>query len=95
MTFDANELLFLGATGSQGSDTETDIAYSFAASENISGLTIGAIASIAKKGHDYLDVKWMDTVETEGAYELDAKKAKHVYTHRVYDEVAFADLMGF
>jgi hypothetical protein len=95
MTFDANELLFLGATGSQGSDTETTVAYNFAASENITGLTIGDIAGIAKKGHDYLDVKWMDTVETHGSYELDAKKAKHVYTHRVYDETAFGTLMGF
>jgi len=91
MTFDANELLFLGCTGSMGSDTETDIAYNFAASQNVTGLTIGDIGSIAKKGHDYLDVIWKDAVDT-GA---DVKQAKYVYTHRVYDETAFATLMGF
>jgi len=91
MTFDANELLFLGCTGSMGSDTETDIAYNFAASQNVTGLTIGSISSIAKKGHDYLDVIWKDAVDT-GA---DVKQAKYVYAHRVYDETAFATLMGF
>jgi hypothetical protein len=91
MTFEAGELLYLGSTGSQGSDTEADVAYNFAASQNAVGLTIGDIAGIAKKGHDYLDVIWMDEV-VGGA---DTKKAKYVYTHRVYDETSFQTLMGF
>ncbi len=91
MTFDANELLFLGVTGSEGSDCETDIQYSFAASQNATGLLIGSIANIAKKGHDYLDVRWADGVDGG----VDTKVAEFVYTHRVYDETSFATLMGF
>jgi hypothetical protein len=74
---------------------ETDIAYNFAASQNATGMTIGGITSIAKKGHDYLDVRWADDVETVGAQVRDIKKANYVYTHRVYDEAPFATVMGF
>jgi hypothetical protein len=91
MTFEPGELLYLGSTGSQGSDTEADVAYNFAASQNATGLTIGSIAGIAKKGHDYLDVQWCD--EVVGG--VDTKDAKYAYTHRVYDETSFQTLMGF
>ena len=95
MTFEPNELLFLGSTGGDGSDTEAEVAYSFAASQNATGLTIGSIESIAKKGHDYLDVRWVDAVEQVNGKDRAIKQAKYVYTHRVYDEVAFATAMGF
>ena len=91
MSFEPNEMLFLGATGSEGNDTETSVAYSFAASANVTGLTIGSISGIAKKGHDYLDVKWIDGEDTG----VDIKTASAVYTHRVYDEANFSTLMGF
>lgn len=91
MTFASHELLFLGCTGSEGNDTETEVAYSFAASQNATGLTIGSIGGIAKLGHDYLDVRWKDAVDN-GA---DTKDAQYIYTHRVYDEVPFATAMGF
>jgi hypothetical protein len=91
MSFAAGELLFIGATGAMGSETETTVRYNFIASENATGLTIGSIAGIAKKGHDYLDVIWQD--EVVGG--KDVKTAKYVYSHRVYDETAFATLLGF
>lgn len=91
MTFDANELLFIGCSGSMGAETETTVRYNFIASENATGLTIGSIANIAKKGHDYLDVIWQDEVVSG----KDVKTPKYVYTHRVYDETAFDTLLGF
>lgn len=91
MGFEANELLFLGATGSLGAETETEVRYSVVASQNATGLTIGTITGIAKKGHDFLDVHWMDDVDSG----KNIKAAKYVYTHRVYDEVAFGPLFGF
>jgi hypothetical protein len=57
----------------------------------VTGFKLSDITGIAKKGHDYLDVRWADDVEA-GA---DIKKAQYVFTHRVYDETAFATLMGF
>lgn len=91
MGFEANELLFAGASGAMGSETETSVRYSMIASENATGLTIGSISAIAKKGHDYLDVIWQDEVVAD----KDVKTAKYVYTHRVYDETAFGTLLGF
>jgi hypothetical protein len=48
------ELLFLGASGQQGTESDPEITYNFAASPNVSGLTIGDITGIAKRGHQYL-----------------------------------------
>ena len=91
MGFEPNELLFLGSTGSLGAETETEVRYNVVASQNATGLTIGDIAGIAKKGHDFLDVVWQD--EVVGG--KNTKTAKYVYTHRIYDETAFQTLFGF
>jgi hypothetical protein len=94
-SFEANELLFLGCTGNEGTDAETQVQYSFAASQNATGLTIGSISSIAKKGHDYLDVRWKDNTEVVGAETQPIKEAQFVFCHRVYDECNFTTEFGF
>jgi hypothetical protein len=63
-TFAAGELLFLGTTGEIDPTTPTDIQYHFAASKNVTGLSIGDIASIAKQGHQYLWVAFEDFADT-------------------------------
>lgn len=102
MTFEPNELLLLGCTGGMGTDTESEVTYTIAASQNATGLTIGAagdtvaaISSVAKKGHDYLDVRWVSDVKTSGGVVRPMKAAQFVYTHKVYDEVDFASALGF
>ena len=49
----AGELLFLGASGEIVGNDPT-LTFSFAASKNITGLTIGGISGVAKTGHQYL-----------------------------------------
>lgn len=83
-------LLFLGASGEIVDNIPTDISYQFAASANATGLTIGAVSGVAKKGHEFLWVCFEDD-EDATAKRL-TKKALAVYVEKVYTEVAFSSL---
>lgn len=83
--FDAGELLFLGATGSNGSNMEMEVTYSFEASGNVTGLSSGGITGIAKKGHEYLWHEFDDQVDTGKP----VTRAKYVHIEQVYDSADF------
>lgn len=89
--FDAGELLFLGASGSDGSDAEAEVTYSFAASQNVASLTIGEIASIVKDGHHYAWVEFKDAVESGEA----AVQPKAVHVERLYEEIDWSSIFGW
>lgn len=84
------ELLFLGASGEIVPNLPTEITYQFAASANATGLTIGAISGIAKKGHELLWVLFEDDEDTT-AKRL-TKKPLCAYVERVYTEASFGGL---
>jgi hypothetical protein len=90
-SFAAGELLFLGATGSDGTDADAEVQYQFAASQAASGLTVGDIMGIAKAGHDVAWVSWEDTVDDGKP----AKKPLAVYVEKVYQSSNFAAIFGF
>lgn len=58
--FQGGEVQFLGAQGSIRGAGDWEIAYSFAASPNVTGLTVGPITGINKKGWEYLWVRYVD-----------------------------------
>lgn len=95
LTFAAGEVLFLGASGSEGTDAETEVTYQFAMSANASGLTIGDVASVVKKGHELAWIKYKDAVDTVGTDDLPVKQPEFVYVERVYDTVDLALGLGF
>jgi hypothetical protein len=82
------ELLFLGATGEFVPKVPTEIQYHFAASENVTGLTIGTIAGIAKKGHEFL---WIMFEAAEDQSKI-IQRPLAAYVEQVYGESNFADL---
>lgn len=84
--YNEGELLFLGARGSDGRQTEARVGYEFAASQNVAGMTIGDIAGIAKKGWEYLWLKWEDD---EAAGE-GIQKPKRVYIEQIYEKIDFS-----
>lgn len=86
--FAAGEVLFQGASGAQRSEEDWEITFRFAASPNVTGLTLGPISGIAKKGWDYL---WVRYADAEDQYVL-VKRPIAVYVERVYGEGDFADL---
>lgn len=91
LSFAAGEVLFLGATGSDGTNTPVSITYQFAMSKNASGLTIGAITDIAKRGWDYAWISYKDDVVSSHLVKL----PEFVYVERVYEETDLAAVLGF
>lgn len=90
--FAAGEILFLGANGSDGTESEASVTYEFAASQNVVGLTIGTIEGIAKKGWEYLWIEYEDAVDGGGAKAVNPTR---VHVERVYESIDFAAAFGW
>lgn len=89
--FEAGEVLFLGASGTiRQSEVDWEVNYRFVASPNITGLTIGDIEGIEKKGHEYLWVRFEDE-EDDDAKTL-VKVPSSVHIERVYEPGNYSDL---
>ena len=92
--FNPGEVLFLGAAGTKrgapGEAGDWEITYRFAVSPNETGLTVGDIAGIDKKGWEYLWVRYEDA--EDGAAQAVVKRPVAAYVERVYPETAFAAL---
>jgi len=97
--FAAGEVLFLGASGSQQWDEEKgfgpwSLSYKFVASANqgegktFPAITMGTIQGIEKDGHDYLWVKYEDSLSQNSVLKL----PKAVYVNRVYRRTDFSQL---
>jgi hypothetical protein len=80
----AGECLFLGASGSKRGDDDWEITFKFAASPNRTGITVGGITGIAKKGWEYMWVRYADSEDT--ASKTIVKKPLAVYIEKVYEE---------
>jgi hypothetical protein len=91
--FAAGEVLFLGCSGNQEWDDQKgrgpwSLTYRFAASQNVTNKTIGSISGIDKKGHEYLWVRYEDSVTSTDL----VKKPKAVYVDKVYMDGDFSGL---
>ena len=92
LTYEPGELLFMGATGSDGSETEAEVTYQFAASENVSDLVLGGIAGIAKRGFDWVWIEFDAGESTDGKPVL---KPSRVHVEQVYRELDFGSTFGW
>ncbi|WP_428937762.1 hypothetical protein [Fontivita pretiosa] len=91
LTFAAGEALFQGVSGSKRkSENDWELNFRFAASPNTTNLTVGSITGIAKKGWEYLWVRYADAEDT--AAKAIVKKPIAAYIEKVYDEGNFAGL---
>jgi hypothetical protein len=88
--FAPGEVLFLGASGTQRGQEDWEITFKFAASPNATGLVIGEITGINKKGWEYLWVRYADAEDTTA--KVLVKKPIAVYVEQVYPMAAFAGL---
>jgi hypothetical protein len=78
--FAPGEVLFMGASGSQRGQEDWEITFSFAASPNAVGLTMGDITGIDKKGWEYLWVRYQDAEDED----VLVKQPAAVYVEQVY-----------
>ena len=86
----AGEALFLGAAGSKRGDDPWEISFAFAGSPNVTGLSVGTIAGIAKKGWEYLWVRYQEAEDTTAKMLI--RKPVAAYVERVYPEGNFSSL---
>lgn len=91
LTFDPGEVLYLGSTGSDGSEAAAEVGYQFACSENLQNQIVGAITVIEKDGWDLAWIKWKDDVDGD----LPVKVPEFVYVERVYERVNLVAALGF
>lgn len=86
--FAVGEVLFLGASGSQRGADDWEITYRFAASPNVTGLAVGPITGIAKKGWEYLWVRYADAEDQN----ILVKQPIAAYVEQVYELGDFSAL---
>jgi len=89
--FQAGEVKFKGASGQQRGEEDWAITFKFEASPNATGLSVGNITGISKKGWEYL---WVLYEEVEdGAAKVLVPSPLGVYVAKVYAESDFS-LLG-
>ena len=87
----AGECLFLGASGSQrGAGEDWEISFKFAGSPNRTGISVGPITGISKKGWEYLWVRYADA--EDAASNTLVKQPVAAYVEKVYEDGSFAGL---
>jgi hypothetical protein len=89
--FAIGELLFVGASGSQGTNSDPEITFNFIASPNASALTVGEITGVSKKGHEYLWA-FFEKIEDSSA-KVTVAQPKAAYVEQVYSSSDFT-LLG-
>ena len=88
--FAAGEVLFMGASGGIAkNDNEADVQFSFAASPNVYGITIGDCPAVDKTGWQYIWCRYMEDPVALTKY----KKPVGVYVNTVYKSSNFG-LLG-
>jgi len=88
--FAPGEVLFLGASGSKRGQEDWEITFRFAASPNVTGLVIGNITGINKKGWEYLWVRYAD--DEDAAAKTLVKRPIAAYVEQVYPYGNFSGL---
>jgi len=88
--FAPGEVLFLGASGSKRGQEDWEITFRFAASPNVTGLVIGDIRGINKKGWEYLWVRYTD--DEDAAAKTLVKRPIAAYVEQVYPYGDFSGL---
>ncbi len=88
--YPAGEVLFMGASGSQTGQNETEVTFKFAQSPNVTGLTVGGITGITKAGWDFLDQRFQEALDA--TTNLLIRTLQFVIIHRVYDAGDYSTL---
>lgn len=88
--FAAGEVMCSSITGSQRNNADWEITFSFSASENLTGLVIGSLPAIDKKGWEHLWVQYRKKVDTTN--NVIKMQAVAVYVEKIYDTADFSTL---
>lgn len=89
-SFPAGEVRFDGASGQQKIGKPWDITFKFTRSKNVTGLTVGPITGVAKKGWEYLWIRHRKTVDGTAQRLIQVPLA--AYVEKVLYDADFAAL---
>lgn len=91
--FSPGTQLLTKVAGQKREDTNWDLSFGFACSENVTGLTVGTITGINKKGWEYLWVYYTEEADTttDGVKYI-RKIPTNVYIEQVYKTTAYSAL---
>jgi len=89
LTFATGELLFKRATGGPASPDDWGVTFQFAYSPSVTGRVIGTITGIAKGGHEYLWVRYKESVDAAAKKLVQIPEG--VYVEKVFEA---GDLSG-
>lgn len=87
-SYAAGELLFLGFNCELVPDRPTEVQYHYAASADVTGITLAGFPPIAKGGHDYLWIAYMEAEDATAQRRV--KQPIGAYIERVYRRSAFS-----
>ncbi len=86
------EVLFMGASGNKSDASTWKISFKFAASKNVSGVSIGGISGVAKGGWEYLWASYEDFKDELAVPPKLVKWPIAVYVEQVYHSASFSAL---
>lgn len=92
--YQPGEALFLGAEGEDGTNTDATLIYHFGISKNETGLSFGAITNVAKKGWEYIWVKYTRSTFNTGIKDMPVRLPELVSVERVYPEANLQSTIG-
>lgn len=88
----AGSFLFIGVRGSDGTDSDAEVSYEFAYSENLQSDVIGGITVAEKDGWDYAWIQFKDDID---ANSKPIRKPVAVHVERVYERINYSSVVGF
>lgn len=91
----AGEVRFAGVRANDGTQTQGSATYTFDISPNVTGLTVGTITGIDKKGWEVAWVKNKQSTASGGGTTYHVMIPQFVYVERVSYTTAFQTAFGF
>lgn len=88
--FAAGEVLFTGANGTRRGSGKWEITYNFRVLPNATGLTVGSITGIAKKGWELMWVRYRP--EKDATANVIVRVPESVHIEQVYDTASFTGI---
>ena len=88
----ADEVLFMGLTGSRTGDDEFTLNFKFGRNENRTGQTVAGIGGVAFNGWDYVWVRWKKKPDPGVGVNAMGADAMGVYVAKVHNSGAFSGL---
>lgn len=91
----AGEVRFIGPQFSDGTQADAQATYNFEIERNRTGITVGTITGVEKKGWEVAWIKYKDSTDTVSGTTYPVRIPEFVYIERVSPLIDFRTALGF